>query len=187
MHRASHCFFSCPSPCPRCVVQRVDVDTGRVVVTLSQTTVSASPGLYLRSFLSEAFASSNSQGPRSGEGDGEGDASPWGRLEFGATSNAVVVALKEYGLVLKAAATKKDKGGQLMVCKPEHAMEGVEEGNEVKVRREQLYFARGGGGGLKFPPGWGVFFFFFRGGVEKKKWISLCSDTIFGSDYCVVP
>lgn len=114
----------------------MDVDTGRVVVTFNRNTVSASPGLYLRSFLSEAFASSNSQGSKEGEAGGEGDASPWGRLEFGATYNAVVVALKEYGVVLKAAASKKEKGGQLMVCKPEHAMDGVEEGNEVKVRQE---------------------------------------------------
>lgn len=109
----------------------MDEDTGRVVVTLNRTTVSASPGLYLRSFLSEAFASSHS--PRSKEAGGKGDASPWGRLEFGATYNAVVVALKEYGVVLKAAASKKEKGGQLMVCPPEHAMDGVEEGDEVKV------------------------------------------------------
>lgn len=130
--------LSCHRPfSPRCVVQRVDVDTGRVVVTLNRTTVSASPGLYLRSFLSEAFASSNSQ---EGEGDEGGDASPWGRLEFGATYNAVVVALKEYGVVLKAAASKKEKGGQLMVCSPEHAMEGVEEGNEVKVRNKNYFW-----------------------------------------------
>ena len=57
-------------------------------------------------------------------------------MEFGATSTAVVVGLKEYGVVLRAVASKKEKGGQLMLCPPEHAMDGVEEGNEVKVTRK---------------------------------------------------
>ncbi|CAN0287276.1 unnamed protein product, partial [Ectocarpus sp. 8 AP-2014] len=130
----------------RCVVQRVDEDKGRVVVTLSRTTVPTSPALYLRSLLSETFASAagaadapsgNPTGNEGAEACAE-VARPWGRLEFGSTTNAVVVALKEYGVVLKAKASSgkrdKDKGGQLMVCPLEHSMHGVEEGNEVKVR-----------------------------------------------------
>lgn len=116
----------------RCVVQRVDADTGRVVVTLDRSRVSASPAVFLRSLLSETFATSRPE-------SAVGSAMPaWGRLEFGATTNAVVVALKEYGVVLKALAGKKggeDQGGQLMVCPLEHAQEGVEEGNEVKVSK----------------------------------------------------
>ncbi|CAM9504306.1 unnamed protein product, partial [Ectocarpus fasciculatus] len=132
----------------RCVVQRVDEDTGRVVATLSRTTVPASPALYLRSLLSETFASAaaaaaTTSGNPSGNEGAEAAARaarPWGRLEFGSTTNAVVVALKEYGVVLKAKPStgkrKKDndEGGQLMVCPLEHSMDGVEEGNEVKVR-----------------------------------------------------
>ncbi|CAM9211625.1 unnamed protein product, partial [Ectocarpus sp. 12 AP-2014] len=136
----------------RCVVQRVDEDTGRVVVTLDRTTVPTSPALYLRSLLSETFASAAAAGAGAGAastatGNASGDegadaaaevARPWGRLEFGSTTNAVVVALKEYGVVLKAKASSgkryKDKGGELMVCPLEHSMDGVEEGNEVKVR-----------------------------------------------------
>lgn len=116
------------------------------MVTLNRTTVPPSSALYLRSLLSETFASAASAvAASSSEKEGGGaEAQPWGRLEFGATTNAVVVAIKEYGVVLKAIAptakskSKKsaaDKGGQLMVCLLEHAMEGVEEGDEVKVSR----------------------------------------------------
>lgn len=128
----------------RCVVQRVDEDTGRVVVTLNRTTVPPSSALYLRSLLSETFASAAAADSNSVQGDaGAAEARPWSSLEFGATANAVVVALKEYGVVLKAVApTGKrghgDNGGQLMVCPLEHAMEGVEEGNEVKVSNFSL-------------------------------------------------
>eukprot|EP00903_Cladosiphon_okamuranus_P010099 g9564.t2 len=133
----------------RCVVQRVDEDTERVVVTLNRTTVPPSSALYLRSLLSETFAANAAAAPpdtdtsNPGQGAGAVPVRPWGRLEFGATTNAVVVALKEYGVVLNAVAStgkgKKEKagadtGGQLMVCPLEHAMDGVEEGNEVKVR-----------------------------------------------------
>lgn len=133
----------------RCVVQRVDEDTGRVVVSLSRNAVPASPGLYLRSLLSETFAYTAAS-----EASGQGDADavqvrPWGNLVFGATVNGVVVALKDYGVVLKAVAVsgKKgrsdDKGGQLMVCPLEQAMEGVEEGNEVKVRMKAFLLLGG--------------------------------------------
>lgn len=129
-------------------MQRVDEDTERVVVTLNRNTVPPSSALYLRSLLSETFAAKAAATPTDSPSPGEDTGAeavqvrPWGRLEFGATTNAVVVALKEYGVVLKAVAStgksknKKaaaDKGGQLMVCPPEHAMDGVEEGNEVKV------------------------------------------------------
>lgn len=131
-------------------MQRVDEDTERVVVTLNRTTVPPSSALYLRSLLSETFAA-NAAATSSvnKEADAEGvPIRPWGRLEFGTTTNAVVVALKEYGVVLKAVAPtgkgKKDKagadnGGQLMVCPPEHAMDGVEEGNEVKVSHHRSH------------------------------------------------
>lgn len=140
-----------PSHVIRCVVQRVDEDTDRVVVTLNRTTVPPSSALYLRSLLSETFAAnananaaSTSSSPSTKADSDAVPVRPWGRLEFGATTNAVVVALKEYGVVLKAVAsagkgkkvkdkTGGDKGGQLMVCPLEHAMDGVEEGNEVKV------------------------------------------------------
>lgn len=118
-----------------------------MLVTLSRTTVPTSPALYLRSLLSETFASAAAAaGAATATGNPSGDevaeasaqaARPWGRLEFGSTTNAVVVALKEYGVVLKAKMSigkrDKDKGGQLMVCPLEQAMDGVEEGNEVKV------------------------------------------------------
>lgn len=140
----------------RCVVQRVDEDTGRVVVTLNRNAVPSSPALYLRSLLSETFAAAAaaatpSPSPSASPADVEAPVRPWGHLEFGATTNAVVVALKEYGVVLKAAApTGKAKraagvgdGGQLMVCPLQHAMDGVEEGNEVKVCvREEDNFMR---------------------------------------------
>lgn len=127
-------------------MQRVDEDTERVVVTLNRTTVPPSSALYLRSLLSETFAD-NAAATSPGSSSPAEQAvpvgpRPWGRLEFGATTNAVVVALKEYGVVLKAVAStgkgKKqtagaDEGGQLMVCPLEHAMDGVEEGDEVKV------------------------------------------------------
>lgn len=111
-------------------MQRVDSETNRVVVTLNRKAVPASPGLYLRSLLWETVASAHPEG--------RGSTPPaWGRFEFGATCNAVVVAKKEYGVVLKAAVSGKQgdqlEGGQLMVCPLEHAMDGVEEGNEVKV------------------------------------------------------
>lgn len=133
----------------RCVVQRVDEDTERVVVTLNRTTVPPSPALYLRSLLSETFAATAAATLAEGSSPDEGavPVRPWGRLEFGGTTNAVVVALKEYGVVLKAVASaaksKKDKagadkGGQLMVCPLEHAMDGVEEGNEVKVSHRRI-------------------------------------------------
>lgn len=142
--------FPCHCICPdlmksflglvRCVVQRVDEDTGRVVVTLNRTTVPPSPALYLRSLLSETFAAKAAATLAETSSPSGEAVRAWGRLEFGATTNAVVVALKEYGVVLKAVAStaksKKagaDKGGQLMVCPLEHAMDGVEEGNEVKV------------------------------------------------------
>lgn len=133
----------------RCVVQRVDEDTERVVVTLNRTTVPPSSALFLRSLLSETFAAAATPADSSSPDDEGGTAAaavvparPWGRLEFGATTNAVVVAMKEYGVVLKAVAStsksKKgkagvDEAGQLMVCPPQHAMDGVEEGHEVKV------------------------------------------------------
>ncbi|CAM9452483.1 unnamed protein product, partial [Hapterophycus canaliculatus] len=86
----------------RCVVQRVDEETERVVVTLSRATVPPSSALYLRSLLSETFASAATTGGSSSpKKEGEGaDARVWGRLEFGSTTNAVVIALKEYGVVL---------------------------------------------------------------------------------------
>lgn len=131
----------------RCVVQRVDADTGRVVVTLDRSRVSASPAVFLRSLLSETFATSRHE-------SAGGSAMPaWGRLEFGATTNAVVVALKEYGVVLKALAGKKgggDEGGQLMVCPLEHAQEGVEEGNEVKVSKALWVKVGGAWGGFRW-------------------------------------
>lgn len=123
----------------RCVVQRVDEDTERVVVTLNRTAVPPSPALYLRSLLAETFAAkAAATAPENPSAEAEGaQVRPWGRLEFGATTNAEVVALKEYGVVLKAvASTAKSKGGQLMVCPPQHAMDGVEEGNVVKVSRD---------------------------------------------------
>lgn len=129
----------------RCVVQRVDEDTERVVVTLNRTMVPPSSALYLRSLLSETFAA-NAFAAQAGTKANAAPVRPWGRLEFGATTNAVVVALKEYGVVLKpvastgkgkkGAAAGADKGGQLMVCPLEHAMDGVEEGNEVKVSHQ---------------------------------------------------
>lgn len=141
-HARSH-HDPAPRNLIRCIVQRVDEETQRVVVTLNRATVPPSSALYLRSLLSEIFASAAAgEQTSTSEKGGEGGAGTvLGRLEFGATTNATVVALKEYGVVLKAIATtgksKKagaDKGGQLMVCPVEHAMEGVEEGNEVKVR-----------------------------------------------------
>ncbi len=128
----------------RCVVQRVDEDTGRVVVTLNRKAVPPSPALYLRSLLSETFAAAAAAATATASpSPAEAPVRPWGHLEFGATTNAVVVALKEYGVVLKAAApigkakraagVGDGDGGQLMVCPPQHAMDGVEEGNEVKV------------------------------------------------------
>lgn len=125
-------------------MQRVEENTGKVVVTLNRATVAPSLGLYLRSLLSETFARQDqSKATTSLEAkskDQEVKSGPsWGRLEFGTTTNAVVVGLKEYGVVLKSVASSVkrrggSKGGQLMVCPLEHAMEGLEEGNEVKVR-----------------------------------------------------
>lgn len=122
------------------------MDTGRVVVTLSRATVPASPALHLRSLLSETFAAKAASDVKAESVAGSGGVATPSlrrRLEFGATCNATVVAVKEYGVVLKASASagseKKNKGGgaegQLMVCPVEHAPEGVEEGLEVKVGR----------------------------------------------------
>lgn len=125
----------------------MDTETGRVAVTLSRATVPASPALYLRSLLSETFAvKGTARSPynpeEAGDGEREEAAVPsWSRLEFGTTTNATVVAVKEYGIVLKASAGGLGKkarsaqgAGQLMVCPLEHAPDGVKEGLEVKVR-----------------------------------------------------
>lgn len=154
-------IVTCSARVARCVVHRVDEETGRVVVSLNRSIVPPSPALYLRSLLSETFASAaastaKASDQRNGDADAAADAEvrPWGSLEFGGTVNGVVVALKEYGVVLKAVPVtgkkgrRGDKGGQLMVCPLEHAMEGLEEGNEVKVRilcYLDVYFFGGGG------------------------------------------
>lgn len=134
-------------------MRRIDEDTGRVVVTLSRAAVPPTRGNYLRSLLSETFAAATINTTPPAESDGGDDSAvtepPWGRVEFGATVNAVVVAVKEYGVVLKAVASRGGGGkeGQLMVCALEHAMDGVQEGNEVKVGRVV---------------GWGGICFFFE-------------------------
>lgn len=126
-------------------MHRVDTDTERVAVTLDRTKVPASPSLFLRSLLWEMFASTASrqeQQQQQQQGLQQDKYKPlpaWERVEFGATTNAMVVGLKEYGVVVKAVASSGKKGGgcsegQLMVCPLEQAMEGVKEGDEVKVR-----------------------------------------------------
>ena len=116
-----------------------------MVVTLKGNAVPPSPALYLRSLLSETFATAGEE------------ASSWKGVEFGVTMDARVIGLKEYGVVLRESASKRGSSvvageadaaaaegepdtdaGRLMLCRREHAMEGLEKGNEVKVSLADL-------------------------------------------------
>lgn len=118
----------------RCVVRRVNERIGQVTVTFDDTMFPPSPALYIHSFLYETFV---------------GDPT-WEKLKFGSTVNATVIGLKKYGVVLRKVDAKghddagsgdsvKEGAGRLMVCPPEHAMGGLEEGNEVKVSRLYMW------------------------------------------------
>lgn len=158
-------------------MKKIDVETGRVAVTLSRASIPASPALYLRSLLSEMFAAkaASDPGTDSAAGSaGEVTTSTRRRFEFGVTCNATVVAVKEYGVVLKASPRGGSEGskngdgeGQLMLCSAEYAPEGVKEGLEVKVRQH----TRGRIGWLDWVEGIGTESFLSGEslpGVEKK-------------------
>lgn len=132
-------------------MKRADPDSGRVAVIFSRENVPPSLGTYARSLLLEEIAAGVVGKARKVADDGHDDVQDdaqdhhWSRFKFGTTTNAVVVAIKEYGVVLRAAEKSNEKGvkpadagsefrGQLMVCPREHVPEeGVEEGLSVKV------------------------------------------------------
>ncbi|CAM9127824.1 unnamed protein product [Choristocarpus tenellus] len=127
----------------RCTVQRVDADQGRVVCTPRRSSVPQSPGLFVRSYLSEIPAEAATS---SANGE-KGKMPTWCNYVVGTTINAAVVAMKEYGVVLSSRpgnsslgegrgreTTDLDKGETLMVCSLALAQEGIKDGDEVKVR-----------------------------------------------------
>lgn len=124
------------------MVKRVDMDSGRASLVLCRSNVPSSDGLYLRTLLSETFGAfmKDISDPEKKIPAEAGNGTPlYGHVQFGNTCSATVVAVKEYGIVLKGgrASKKKREGdlmyGQLMVCPLVHAPEGLEGGLEVKV------------------------------------------------------
>ncbi|CAN0308559.1 unnamed protein product, partial [Discosporangium mesarthrocarpum] len=77
----------------RCVAQSVDPGTGKVVVTLNHAHVPASPAIFLRSYLSETISNAAISGATPSDTE-------WSHFAIGSTVNGVVVALKDYGVVL---------------------------------------------------------------------------------------
>jgi len=111
----------------RCLLHRVDADKGKVYVTTQRSQLPVTDTAFLETLLSESVAAAASSS--SSEGTEESDALDWRRYAVGATVNATVTAVKDYGVVLSG----EDHRTVMLAPGPEHVLACVPH-DEVKVR-----------------------------------------------------
>lgn len=123
----------------RCVVRRVNTDSGIVSVDLRLSQVPPSSLLYTRSLLWEMFtamAVSKSKGTsKHHDASEKGQRKPlWARFECGMNLKAKVIEHGEDGVFLE---TGDEGEEQRMLCPPEHTPDAaLEVGAEVEVSQE---------------------------------------------------
>ncbi|CAM9184323.1 unnamed protein product, partial [Phaeothamnion confervicola] len=116
----------------RAVVQRVDAEAGRVVLTFKSSLVPSCGALFLSTLLAEEAAAAKEAATATTAVAAGKDASPadlarrmpdWQRYPIGTTTNATVTAVRDYGLVLMAT-----DGQTLIVCPPSAASAASDDG-----------------------------------------------------------
>jgi rRNA biogenesis protein RRP5 len=109
----------------RCLLHRVDADKGKVYVTTQRSQLPVTDTAFLETLLSESVAAASSIS----EATEESDALDWRRYAVGATVNATVTAVKDYGVVLSG----EDHRTVMLAPGPEHVLACAPH-DEVKVR-----------------------------------------------------
>ena len=108
----------------RCLLHRVDADKGKVFVTMQRSQLPVTDAAFLETLLAESAA-----GALTTEEGEEADTLDWRAYPIGATVNASVTAVKDYGVVLSA----EDHKTVMLAPGPEHVLACAPH-DEVKVR-----------------------------------------------------
>ncbi|GAB5033644.1 rrp5 homolog [Nannochloropsis oceanica] len=118
----------------RSLLHRVDPDMGKVYVTTQRSQLPVTDTAFLETLLCESVAaacgnSSSRDSNGSIEATDESDTLDWRRYAVGSTVNAIVTAIKDYGVVLSG----EDHRTVMLAPGPEHVLACAPH-DEVKVR-----------------------------------------------------